>query len=373
MSAWDNLYKATMASQMPSDEDQILLAAQGGTPGEASPQPLADVAAYAASKKSPDHSELLKMLGELDSRSNKSLAAQRAGLSSSEEMLKKLMTSNPDAFNRAIRPLAALTDAWTGSKLSAGIDNSSEQTRAAQIMNLQNMIQNQRDKIGDNEQNALKLKIGTMLGLSKDDAKVSPMDLMSERQAFMAHKDVLAKVDKDPQLKQSLSNYKNLDNSFNNIANADLITPEQLEEFQQSVRGALNIKGTGGVNERERTYLKALDIESLKLKELLKSAPQGIRRDHPILQHFNQLVGLEHGNIRKQYDERLGALTAGYESIYESHPKFKHDLENKIKASREQVAHSAALEGSGPEIGTVEDGHRFKGGDPSKPENWEEI
>lgn len=36
-----------------------------------------------------------------------------------------------------------------------------------------------------------------------------------------------------------------------------------------------------------------------------------------------------------------------------------------------ESAPSAAI--AGPKVGAIEDGHRFKGGDPSKPENWEEV
>lgn len=37
------------------------------------------------------------------------------------------------------------------------------------------------------------------------------------------------------------------------------------------------------------------------------------------------------------------------------------------------VVGGAAPQGSGPAVGAVENGYRFKGGDPSKPENWEPV
>jgi hypothetical protein len=44
--------------------------------------------------------------------------------------------------------------------------------------------------------------------------------------------------------------------------------------------------------------------------------------------------------------------------------------EESIQRQREQITSPGARQSSGPKAGAVEDGYRFKGGDPADPKNW---
>lgn len=87
--------------------------------------------------------------------------ALQSSVGENEAALKKLLEEKPDAFkNFNLSPLLALTDSWTGSKLSQGYkpptDQMEKQFKAAA---LEDKLQTQREKLADNELNAAKLAL----------------------------------------------------------------------------------------------------------------------------------------------------------------------------------------------------------------------
>jgi hypothetical protein len=64
-------------------------------------------------------------------------------------------------------------------------------------------------------------------------------------------------------------------------------------------------------------------------------------------------------------DQKAVEMMNQYESGMSGRPEFG-------KGATAGAPKAQSTSGS-PAVGTVEDGHRFKGGDPSKPENWEKV
>lgn len=161
---------------------------------------------------------------------------------------------------------------------------------------------------------------------------------LDKRNENSVHKTVIERLKTDKDLAQRLTQYKNLDNALSIITQAKTITPQQVHEFQQAIRGNLGIKGGSGVGERESTYIDSLGLRAAAFKQFLSGEPAQLAKDSHLMDHLKDLAKVEQGNIQQQKDQRINALTAGYEHIYGdgitkgSRADLRKSLDNAIKA-----------------------------------------
>lgn len=172
------------------------------------------------------------------------------------------------------------------------------------------------------------------------------------------HNQIINRVANDKQLGQRVTQYQNLQNSLSNVANADRLTPQQIMEFQQSVRSNLGIRGQGGVGEREETYLKSLGLNGAAWKQFLTGEPAQISQNNAIVQHIKNLAGIEMQNIEKQMNSRLDTVSKGTSGFYNRRPDLKQDLTATIQSYKGQIAPQQQGEG------LVQPGVQQSGGPP---------
>lgn len=153
----------------------------------------------------------------------------------------------------------------------------------------------------------------------------------------MAHQRNLRALKSDTNLRQRLQQYQNLDNAMKLVTDVDNVTPQQIDEFQQAIRANLGIKGTSGVDERDRSRLNSLGLNAARFQEFLSGNPADLAKDGKILNHLRDLARNEQSNIRSQYGRGLKAVTAGNDSVYARHPELQADLDSAIGAFQGQL------------------------------------
>lgn len=162
-------------------------------------------------------------------------------------------------------------------------------------------------------------------------------ELQQERMDQMAHQKTIQSIRRDPQLTKRIANYQNLENAMSNITNADNLTPQQIAEVQQTIRGSLGI-GAGGVGEREHSYINSLGLNFENMKQFISGDPATISKDSKLIEHFKDLARIEQGNIGRQMEKRLSAVSAGNRSMYERRPDLKADLLDAVNSFKDQYA-----------------------------------
>jgi len=158
-----------------------------------------------------------------------------------------------------------------------------------------------------------------------------------ERMDQQIHQRTLNAINSNPQLKQKLNQFQGLDNALSSIVQADNVTPQQVMEFQQAVRGNMGLKGAGGVGEREETYFKTLGMNAANLKQFLTGDPAELAKDSALMQHFKQLAAVEQGNLGKQYEKALRAASSGHGDLYKRRPDLLDELKDKISAEKDMM------------------------------------
>lgn len=218
--------------------------------------------------------------------------------------------------------------------------------KAAQAQKAVAQSNTEAGKLADREKNTeslIKFREGLLkaknYGVSLAGAR---LDLAKDRLDQSVHQKVLAKLKGDTVLSQRLSQYGNLTNALSVIADAKSLTPQQISEFQQSVRSNLGIKGVGGVDEREKTYINTLGLTFERWAQFLTGDPASISKDSNLVQHFIDLANLERKSIGGIMDKRISALAAGNASVYKRRPDLKSDLIGVTEALKSQYQEPAA-------------------------------
>lgn len=304
---------------------------------------------YLQTLQSPDYQKKLK---ELSDRSKQAIEEQRSGLQQNEALANQL---EPKAQSMNLAPALQLADAWTGSNLSHGYVTPDQYKE--KLLSLRNQIQSQRKGLTDEELALLKSQTsGDMSPLKglKDVAAIeafggksqqSLLDRQNQRMDKQEHLNLLKEVDQDQTQKLRVAAYSTIDNAMNNFFNAKNPQLGQLKEMEQAIASSLNIKGTGGVDERDARYLHTLAGEVQKANQFWHSLKgtdlEKNKSMRPVIEHLKNVAQLGLGNFQRNAQTRYNALIAGHEDMYQRHPEWKQDLDKKLKASIEQFKQTA--------------------------------
>jgi hypothetical protein len=297
---------------------------------------------------------------DLSNKAKESILAQQADIDQLQNHIGEA-ARQPQKFD--FRALAALIDnsTDTNTKLlpaAEAMKPPTQEQRQEKLIQLEAMLNARKNQV---TQGNLKL-LGDALKAHGMTKPIDPLDqqkkeaqvgmynrfapggamqnLQADRQQVAGHEKMLNDINKDKTLTQRLSQAQNLDNALALIDKADVVTPQQIEEFQQAIRKNIGIGGTSGVGERESTYIKTLGMNAANVKQFITGNPQDVANNPQIMAHLKDLVAVERRNIADQSQKRLDTITKGKEYIYSKRPDLKRDLVEKVKSAASQYQDS---------------------------------
>lgn len=234
----------------------------------------------------------------------------------------ELMASQPGQVN--LNPSLSYIQNATGSKFVLP-EIQSPESRQNQMLAMLKQQQSNEDELSKNKVSALKALMDSReaVKLGMADARMTQKDDQMDR---ASHHRVVAAI-KNPKTLEDVQNYKKLDRALNLTVNKEDLTPQDIHEFQQSIRGALGIKGTSGVTEREETYLKNAGWNVEAVKQFLSGEPAKIAKNAPLVQHLVRIAEGMKENINKNIQDQVAMASSGYESMYARRPDLAGDID----------------------------------------------
>lgn len=193
---------------------------------------------------------------------------------------------------------------------------------------------------------------------------------------------VIGQINKDPIIKPSEQNLASLYKSHALLNNPNLpITSQVLSDSEQDIASALALRGQGATEGKiKRTELINLARSFAELRQkfgtgvvdLRKSAPQVVDQikkvNQALIDDYDTTINTRKNSIYNQYSDAFGDNADLQGRINKLRTRT-----NGLPAASPAPSPSPAPNSNGPQPGDVEDGHKFKGGDPSDPANWEEV
>ena len=280
---------------------------------------------------------------QIEEKTQASLAAQQQAVEQSQANYDKLAQTPLQANYSGLGDLYNLLDR-TGNKMEVKAPKQGPEERRAELQKLLEGINKQKGDISENQIKFLKTELGDRQ--SADLAKMmfpqKRLEVQNDRMDRNEHMNIVRSLNNNKGMSDRLAQYQNLGNAMAVMANAKKITPQQIHEFQQSVRSNLGIRGTSGVGERESTYLDSLGLRSENFRQFLTGNPADIAKDNEIVKHIKDLAQQEMDNIKSQYTDSLDSVSEGRASMYERRPDLQSDLQKKIKSMSKRVSANTA-------------------------------
>jgi hypothetical protein len=246
-------------------------------------------------------------------------------------------------------PLAALTDAWTGSNFSKNYQApETAQDRAKTMAGLQNIIAQRQGDLTQQQLGLLRDKIAAKSAIIKADKEAAPyLKALQDRQDQSAHERILGKVKSDKTITDLFGKSRNIANAQAQLEQAKTAPPENFDEFQQTLRRNLGINGTSGLSERDKTMFDNLGLKGARAEQYLFGKPVDVRESQQqFFDHLNDVAGIIQKNNKTQIGGRLKALTAGNEHIYNRRQDLYQSLHNLEGATLDQFSPEVLSGGS---------------------------
>lgn len=313
-----------------------------------------------------------KIQNDKEAKAKQYLDAQKKGVQGNEAYNNALM-SQPGQVD--LSPLMSLIDSQTGSKLQAGYKApQTPEEREKQIQSVQDLIQKQKMGITSEEMKALQDSgLRALLGAdSKQKSLEYRQNQYAQKQFDSTQAPNIQRLQGAARISDLLSdaenNYKKASSSGDQ--NAGVAYNQQIKSL---VNGEISRLETGAgqvaFGSQEEKDLKTTAQQWGEILQKLEAVPKNTV-PVGIQQQIHNLSGSLAQSYLKAAESQSGILKAGALPNQQAIIDKKHAALMQQFGPRLQYLLSPMQ--TGPKVGDVQDGHKFKGGDPSKPESWEQ-